>query len=52
MEKTEDLYHRVVERKGGEIALAHLTSKPLTYDEYLLGNLYVVIASCISNESA
>ena len=36
MEKFKDLYHRAVERKGGEIALSHLISKPLTYDELLL----------------
>jgi len=36
MEKFEELYLRAAERKGGKIALSHLTSKPFTYDELLL----------------
>jgi 3-methyladenine DNA glycosylase Tag len=44
MEKFEDLYHRAAERKGGKIALAHLLSKPLTYDELLLVSNSEVLA--------
>ncbi|MGV2874127.1 DNA-3-methyladenine glycosylase I [Colwellia sp. E150_009] len=36
MEKFENIYHRAAERKGGEIALSQLISKPLTYNELLL----------------
>jgi len=33
MEKFNDIYRRAAERKGGELALAHLTSKPLSKSE-------------------
>jgi 3-methyladenine DNA glycosylase Tag len=36
MEEFEVIYHRAAERKGGEIALSHLISKPLTNDELSL----------------
>ncbi|MDX2319864.1 MAG: DNA-3-methyladenine glycosylase I [Moritella sp.] len=36
METFKDLYRRAAERKGGEIALTQLTSKPLTNDELSL----------------
>lgn len=36
MEKFNDIYRRAVERKGGQLAIAELTSKPLSNSELLL----------------